>query len=781
MPLFLYRIRRGVILCAALVFWLGPAAFAQEHHGAEHVDQVHPAAAAEIASPAPSAVQHEAEALAAVPVESPVEPAAALPDISQEEQPHADAAHDDQPAPAKESHAENVDAVLVLDSSGSMLRTDPQRLRDQGVNLFVQSLNTGDRIGVVEFAAEARLVQDLTDFSPALRDEISSRVARIDNMGLYTDLLSGLKMALTLLEREPRADADRVIVLFSDGQMDPDPAHGNPNQRLDELIDTLLPKLKEQGIKLHTVALSELSDKRLLAQMSVATSGLNWYAPTADSIMQSFADLFLAVKKPQVVALTSKGFPIDDGVKEATFYINRGDSTEIALESPGGERISPDDTPSNVKWFRGEKFDVVTIDTPDPGDWNISGLPSSDSFATVLANLKLSIDFPSDGINSGDQVTLEARFFDARKPVSLPQFSGVVNYTYEIIPTDKVSEPVEKGVLHDDGSSGDHRANDGIFSNNIALHDEGEYRLTVTARGPTFVRQQQLPFRVRPRPISLTVEEFDESHAGASGGSKKEGEEEEKEMREYFVVRLSNDVGSLKNKVVKLRATDDQRKVFALPLSQPEAKEGDKTKARNANEYRAPVALPREGEYTLVAYLTAESKNRKQYSAQSNELYYEFGKSKHKSDEAEMVFEVKTEKKVEFPIAYYSLMIVANIGLGMFFLTRLRKSVAGVSVQVIKYEQPQEVLDVLKKLSERMALTSVDPSDSMYLPESIAQLKQGKTPLAGLSSAATSAEASEGEAAVAEQEASSEAPPPEDTPADATPAEAEPTTEKEGA
>jgi uncharacterized protein (TIGR03503 family) len=195
------------------------------------------------------------------------------------------------------------------------------------------------------------------------------------------------------------------------------------------------------------------------------------------------------------VPLTSKGFRIDPDIQEATFYINRENVPEINIESPSGKKINNQQSDDSVKWFKGQKFDVITILKPEVGSWQVVGLPPNDSFATVLTNLKLVTDFPAK-FNSADVVYLQAQLFESEKPIILPNMTGGIKYGFQITPTDKVSEPIIRDFLADDGTNGDKRAQDGIFTAKVVIEDEGEYRLRVVAQGPTFERNQQLLFKI---------------------------------------------------------------------------------------------------------------------------------------------------------------------------------------------------------------------------------------------------------------------------------------------
>ena len=178
--------------------------------------------------------------------------------------------------------------------------------------------------------------------------------------------------------------------MFSDGKMEPAPEYGTPEGSKQRLLEEVLPALRRDGVRVHTLAFSEHADKDLLANVSRMTNGGHAFAPTIQGLRKSYRNLFLSIKKPQVLPLTKKGFPVDSGVEEATFYINReGSNSDIVIEAPTGKRYTKDKKPRSVKWYRGSGFDVITVRKPRDGNWKVIGLASSDSFATVLTNLKL--------------------------------------------------------------------------------------------------------------------------------------------------------------------------------------------------------------------------------------------------------------------------------------------------------------------------------------------------------------------------------------------------------
>ncbi len=107
---------------------------------------------------------------------------------------------------------EYLDLVLVLDSSQSLRSTDPEDHRSEGAVRLVRSMpDRGDiRVGVVDFDSKASLVLPLT----ADRDAAVEAIESLDRDGT-TDIAAGLRSALVELDRDPRINSTRVIMLFA--------------------------------------------------------------------------------------------------------------------------------------------------------------------------------------------------------------------------------------------------------------------------------------------------------------------------------------------------------------------------------------------------------------------------------------------------------------------------------------------------------------------------------------------------------------------------------------
>lgn len=610
---------------------------------------------------------------------------------------------------------DKVDAVLVIDASGSMRLTDPQKLRYEGAELFANLLNVGDRLGIVAFDDTARVLRPLTDFNTNQKAEIRGAIESAGDAGEFTNILSGISEAISMIRASPRSDASPLIVLLSDGKMES--SKGDAEGLTTELLERTAPELRQEGIKVYTLAFSDLVDKDLLSQLAATTGAVNWFTPDASKIHESYADLFLAVKKPQVVPLTKKGFKIDKDVSEATFYIDRTSATsdDIYLISPLGQHISINSLPSGARWFQGQKFDVVTLIKPQAGDWQISGVDANEGFATVLTNLKLITDWPTS-FNAGDPVLLQARLYEGEKPVVLPEMTASGQYAFQIVSSDQIAEPIIRELLVDDGTAGDQIPNDGIFSRSVHIENPGEYRVRILAKAPTFERNQQIPFRVRPRLVTLSVVEASSHQPQASGGHSEEHDEHgaaesggghaAPEGKSDFLISLSQETDSFRNLQVKCYAVDGEKKKFILIPR----KYGER-------EYRiSTMQLPHEGNYKIQAELSGEMKNKKAITASSTVL--EYVHTIHaETEKAIEIVEKEPEKPVgDNPIIPAILLLIfAAIGSGAGFKI-LKQAVAGGAVTFPELPPLAKLTEGVALLESIAARSDMDLSDPRIFP-----------------------------------------------------------------
>lgn len=577
-----------------------------------------------------------------------------------------------------------VDAVLILDSSRSMKRNDPDRIRDQGARLFLQFLEEEDRFSIVEFGENASVLTPLTYIKNSKANDIKATLDGIQNEGNFTDYLFPMENALELLEADKRPGAERVIIFLTDGQMDPDPRVGSKEERTKKLNEALLPALVNQNIKLYTLALSNEADPVMLKSMSSKTNGASWHARDVNEIHRIFSDLFLSIKKPQVLELTKDGFEIDGSTHEATFFVNRikKDDTVVVID-PVGKQYLNKDFPSNWKWFKGEFFDVITVPQPLPGTWQVTG--GSTGFAKLLSDLKLEYSWPGNTFDVGDSVILKARLTESGAVINSPELKDLIFYNYKVL-------NVSKGSIYAQGKLTE--IEDGAFQTAINLNEEGEFRLYLSVTSPTFTRQAHVPFNVSTGLIRL-------SHIPAN---------EFTLAKDSYEVVLHASTDKLKNLNVAIMSSLEEGEVEPYFISLKDYKIKERS-------YMVPLHRLKAGKNVVNAVVTGVGDDKKKVSAKSETLkiFIPHEGNSFQDSEAEVADiesmdlsenpSEKIEEKSSFDLIWGGLSLllslIASLVSGKIFIKMAQKENSNIEALRSPYIPPKDLIEQIQVLSQK--------------------------------------------------------------------------------
>ncbi|MEY4195723.1 MAG: hypothetical protein RLZZ226_2091, partial [Pseudomonadota bacterium] len=184
------------------------------------------------------------------------------------------------------------DVRILIDTSGSMKKTDPKNLRVPALKLLVNLLPADSITGVWLFDTAPNRLLAPEKITPTSRAAMLNLTSRIHSRGLYTDIESVLREATRDWNPPPSATEKRTIILLTDGMVDlPKGTEASAASR-ERTVSDLLPKLQAAGITLHTIGLSGQSDRALLQQLSLATGGSAEVALDAGELQRNFVRIF---------------------------------------------------------------------------------------------------------------------------------------------------------------------------------------------------------------------------------------------------------------------------------------------------------------------------------------------------------------------------------------------------------------------------------------------------------------------------------------------------------
>ncbi|HYF94563.1 MAG TPA: vWA domain-containing protein [Symbiobacteriaceae bacterium] len=280
------------------------------------------------------------------------------------------------PVPARAAETAGpvqADVILLLDRSGSMVKNDPQGLADTGPQVFVDMLDPGDRVAVVAFDTDARLLLPLT----SVGDGTAARKA-LAGMGRpageWTDIKSALTAALDQLG-QPSADRAPAVLLFTDGKPETQP-DGVPAGYRAELAETVS-RLAGRAVPVFTVGLGS-ADFATLNQIATGTRAEAFAAASAPQVVEVFTDVLSRVKERRVnLAFTedlapgvlgpAHTFTVPPYTRLLTLSGVASGGVKLHVAAPGGgDGLAP---PARVS--SGANYAVVSIPNPAPGAWSV--------------------------------------------------------------------------------------------------------------------------------------------------------------------------------------------------------------------------------------------------------------------------------------------------------------------------------------------------------------------------------------------------------------------------
>ncbi|HET9084735.1 MAG TPA: VWA domain-containing protein, partial [Candidatus Limnocylindrales bacterium] len=280
----------------------------------------------------------------------------------------------------------NLDIALILDSSGSMAKNDPEGRRLDAARAVVDSMLAGDRAAVVDFDSDGQLLQELTTSKASLRRAISD----VDADGSPTNIGTGVRTALDELLDRGRSTAVRGAILIADGA-------GNYNPALTD-------QARDAGIIINTVGLGDDSDFTVLKAIAAGTGGKFVRVGRADQLPDVFRRLADNTGGEEVSDTDEDGLSDcleTTGILAAngrTYYTNPHDADTDHDGLTDGEEV-------------GERVDFARLGE-DIGIPALTRLGDSGSRVYSLRSYPTLVDSDDDGLLDATELDDRTRLFD---------------------------------------------------------------------------------------------------------------------------------------------------------------------------------------------------------------------------------------------------------------------------------------------------------------------------------------------------------------------------------
>ena len=281
-----------------------------------------------------------------------------------------------------------LDVIFVIDGSGSMSITDPNRIAMAACNLFSDMCDYEQaRAGYVVYADQIAQTYPLLPLNPessrqAFKSSIDS--IRYPSVTPGTDISLGLTKGMNMLIEGGALSDGRspMIILFSDGRTE---YISQSRQAIydEELKDTLA-FLEQNGIPVYTVAICNANtntDEETMQSIAESTNALYFSTESANNLSNILSQIMadrLRSNMDVVEELVGNGqaqtveieIP-NDSIYQANIIAFSGSGvTNIHLHEPtGNEVVVPS---SKVLLSRSTSYDLIKIIRPSKGTWKLT-------------------------------------------------------------------------------------------------------------------------------------------------------------------------------------------------------------------------------------------------------------------------------------------------------------------------------------------------------------------------------------------------------------------------
>jgi hypothetical protein len=380
------------------------------------------------------------------------------------------------------------DLRLLIDISGSMKQSDPENLRAPALDLIVRLLPEGAKAGVWTFGENVTTLVEHRVIDEQWRQQAQQAVANIDNSGQRTNIPAALNSVTYDLGRMD-GDYRTSIVLLTDGKVDVSESPLANANAAKTLLAKLAPELGSTGIAVHTIALSQEADWEFLRSLAAQTSGLAEKAETAGELTEIFLQALEMVAPTARVPIADSRFQIDSSVSEFTLLVfMEGDSGDLALIDPQGRDFSSQLQEEGVDWFRNRKFALVTVTSPESGEWRLAAPSSTMTRLTVISDLQLEVDPLPNSLPTGQRTELGLRLRERGTVLTSAELLALFSISVEVTGPNGGSQTIEVSQRYDLPADGEYRIAIPAFE--IA----GRYQIMVRVNGETL--QRELPMFV---------------------------------------------------------------------------------------------------------------------------------------------------------------------------------------------------------------------------------------------------------------------------------------------
>ncbi|MEH7106785.1 vWA domain-containing protein [Bacillus sp. JJ1764] len=387
-----------------------------------------------------------------------------------------------------------IEGMLVVDVSNSMKSSDPNNISYEAMKMFIDMASLkGDKIGAISYADEVMREKALVTIRSAEdKQDLKEFIDSLEKY-TYTDLSSGMKEAVKVLDSSHEQGYFPLIVLLADGNNELDPKKSKSMKQADEDLTKAVNAARSKGYPVYTIGLNANGklNKGVLTDMAKSTGGKFFEASSADQLPAILSEIFanhLKLKIVPVHQLVGNGDFQDvkltvpnENVLEANISLISNQPVEVKLMDPSGkELVVPSD---QVLLSRSRTYSLVKLMKPVQGDWTlkVKGVPQDKIDINLVFNYDLQLKLESlakQSYKAGDTVQIGAYFEDNGTAVSNQEI-------YQSMKAKLLVKDLDKGKTEEVTLT----AGDQGFTGQFKVGNSAAYEVVVRAEDNSFFRE----------------------------------------------------------------------------------------------------------------------------------------------------------------------------------------------------------------------------------------------------------------------------------------------------
>jgi len=333
------------------------------------------------------------------------------------------------PAPAAAfEQRQGIDAMLLIDLSGSMRTSDSARVAIEATKMFIDMLEPrNSRVGIIGFNDRLTGVVDITEINSHEDKERLKRTVENFNYAGWTDIGLSLNEAVGIMSRNMRATNSPMVLMLTDGKIElgtDNPYGRTAEDSYNDVVEAIA--AAGRNLPVYTIGLNYDGsvDRQLLRTIAESTGARSFIITDAHELPQIFNEIFADHIRSTLIEVavftagddyTDVNIDIDSdfvAVANIVMLSDRGIRDARIFNPAGAEVIFDQET---ITFSNSRKYSIIKVMFPERGDWllQVQGVHGDQIRVNLIYQYDISVDI------TVAQEEAIGRLFDPQSPVTI--------------------------------------------------------------------------------------------------------------------------------------------------------------------------------------------------------------------------------------------------------------------------------------------------------------------------------------------------------------------------